>query len=269
MECNKEKFHNVNFFISTETEFYIENENILNKIESFAKENNLELKAEEDKYQFELVVSKKNPLDVVIQTNLVQNFLSNATGVIFHPKFEQHKPGCSMQISVSIYINGINIYRKIDDKFPNTLTGSVGGLLKHIKPSMFIFCPKEESYNRFKFRPEDIERKHIHYPVNISWGINNRTTAIRIPIKGQNVTEYYIENRVPCIYADPILTVSTILWSMIDGMINNIEPSEKIYGNAHDEIYNFLEPLPKSLSKAKTFFNNSTLKKALLKAKLI
>lgn len=267
---NKENiFNNVKFFVSTETEFYIKDVSVLEKIQNFSDQSQLILSREEDERQFEIAVSKKSPLEAAIETEKITKFLSTTDGVLFHPKPEQYKSGCSIQISFSIYIDDFNIFTKINNNFSEPLLHSIGGLLSHMKSAISIFCPQNISYQRFRPVPQDMERKHIHYPVNISWGVNNRTTAVRVPVKGQNVNEYYIENRVPCIHTNSFLAIASTLWCAIDGIVNNINPNQRIYGNAHDEIYNFLEPLPKSLTRAVQIFQSSKLRNALLEFNLV
>ena len=50
---------------------------------------------------------------------------------------------------------------------------AIGGLKAAMAESMLIFAPNANSYRRF--------RRNSYAPVSASWGINNRTVALRIP----------------------------------------------------------------------------------------
>jgi glutamine synthetase len=144
-----------------------------------------------------------------------------------------------MHFHISMYDeNERNLFMKINDNYQNNLYHAVGGLLQQMPISMPIFAPTPNCYERYKLD----NTKHIQYPTNYSWGINNRTCAIRIP---QSTTEdpqdTRIEHRVCSGIADPYQSLSVIIEAIENGIVNKIKPPEPIFGNSFDSQYNCIK----------------------------
>ena len=60
-------------------------------------------------------------------------------------------------------------------------------------------------------------------PTNITWGVENRSTAFRI--KDLDNDNAHIENRIPCGAANPYLVMAGVLAAGMDGLANKIEPT--------------------------------------------
>ncbi len=68
-------------------------------------------------------------------------------------------------------------------------------------------------------------------PVNATWGLENRTVAIRV--KGLAGAGLHAENRVPCGASNPYLVGAAAIAAGLDGIRNHIEPPPSIDGLAY------------------------------------
>ncbi len=210
---------------------------------------------------------KKIIVSIINSTNSTNK--SNSVRVDFSAKPFEKQPGNGLHIHISLKDkNGNNPYMKNKEDNPleeesDLIKYSIGGLLKAMPESMIYFAPTEESYQRYtaKFNEYDNNNplsKFNNAPVNISWGANNRSTAIRIPSSTASPKDRHIEHRVPYADSNPYIVLSAILVAIHYGIMNKIEPIEKLYGNAFDEQYD-LSPLPTSLKEAKKLNKNGKI----------
>ena len=128
--------------------------------------------------------------------------------------------------------NGDNLCEN-QDFFENI----VAGLLKFLMNSMIFFAPNEFSYERF--RDPD-----FFTPQTISWGGNNRTTAIRTP--DCIIKHIRMEHRVPGNDAEIEEVLIAILLAAGHGCKYKLQAPEKIFGNSFDDQYN-LPKIPKDI----------------------
>lgn len=116
--------------------------------------------------------------------------------------------------------------------------------MKFLPNSIQIFASTEDSYLRFR-------NADFFTPTTISWGNNNRTTALRIPESSS--AHRRIEHRVPCNDADLEQVLYSILLAAGYGIKNKITPTTpKIFGNSFEPQYN-LPKIPQSLREAQKF----------------
>ena len=127
-----------------------------------------------------------------------------------------------------IHISLLNKNKENIFSDPQNETGSknllhaIGGLSKTMKESMAIFCPNANSYRRFQ--PD------LYVPMAPTWGIDNRTVAIRIPTGPEKAKR--IEHRVSGADANPYLVVASILAGIHYGITHKIEPPKISTGDA-------------------------------------
>ncbi|MFZ8864488.1 MAG: hypothetical protein ACO2XZ_01290 [Rickettsiales bacterium] len=144
----------------------------------------------------------------------------------------------------------------------------IAGLLNNLPASMLFFITDKADFSRLvsKFSvPASALRYRTNAtnaPINVSWGINNRTTALRIPDHHQDLKARRIEHRVPSSNANPYLVLIAILLGTYLGLKNKVPTIDKIWGNAFDEQYS-LTALPINLAEAKQCFNHSDIKNLL------
>jgi glutamine synthetase len=81
-----------------------------------------------------------------------------------------------------------------------------------------VNCPKRYKVNSFA-------------PTNATWGVENRTTAIRVKATGDDNT--HIENRLGCGGSNPYLLMAASLAAGIDGLRHRMEPPTPLTGIAY------------------------------------
>ena len=119
--------------------------------------------------------------------------------------------------------DGRNVFDSGGPKGSALLRHAVGGCLNAMHDSTLIFAPQQNSYERL------VPGKHA--PTAISWGYENRTSAIRIPAGSSSARR--IEHRVAGGDVNPYLMLAAILGAALDGIELQIEPASPIVGNAY------------------------------------
>ena len=156
------------------------------------------------------------------------------------------QPGNALHVHLHLENSlGDNLYIKKDDQEAEILLHSIGGLCATMEQNMLIFAPYEEAYLRY--RGDSIES-----PSKICWGGNNRSAAIRMPLDEKYNRR--LEHRVACADSSSLEVINAILFGVLKGIKEKIIPSEKIYGNAFLEQYDY-PLLPQNLAEAKEKWN--------------
>lgn len=150
-------------------------------------------------------------------------------------------PGSGLHIHLHLEDRGGHnlFYRDDDEGYSPPLRRTVGGMLALMRESMPLFAPAADSYRRF--------RPGMNAPVNVSWGPNNRTVAIRLP--GKPLDNKHLEHRVSGADASPALAMLAVLAGAHYGIVLDLPAGDAIYGNAWEAHYG-LPPLPMSLEEA-------------------
>lgn len=165
----------------------------------------------------------------------------------FMAKPYEDQAGNGMHIHVSLVDKlGKNVFAEEGREFSQTLEHAIGGLLKLMPESMGLFCPNINSYRRM--RPE------YYVPMSANWGIDNRTTSVRIPASAEHAKR--IEHRVSGADANPYLVVAAILAAMHYGITHGTDPGERTENNAFDSEST---PLPTRLVDALDRLNGSNI----------
>lgn len=119
------------------------------------------------------------------------------------------------------------------------LLSCIAGLLDNLNNNLLLYINNEKSLNRFDLE-QNVKIKNLNKypaPTFVSWGINNRSCAIRVPTPSdiKDFKEYIlkdnrhrrIEFRIPSADADLKLVLIGVLTSILDGLENNLIPIEK------------------------------------------
>jgi glutamine synthetase len=164
--------------------------------------------------------------------------------------------GNSLQFNISFYDSQQkNILRK-NDKLVNYFSST---LLDFSDRMLYIHAPNEDDYLRFD---DEINKKLFDLgkycaPINLSFGGDNRSCAIRIPTC-ENKENLRIEYRIPSASANHWLSLSAILM-VLSQVKNQKNLYQRIYGNAFDEIYH-LKKFEKNFQKSQeNFFRENNL----------
>jgi glutamine synthetase len=138
--------------------------------------------------------------------------------------------GSGLHLHLSLLKEGENVFAAEDPTQNPLLRHAIGGLLSMAGSTQAFLAPTINSFRRLS--PENFA------PTSITWGYDNRTVAIRIPSGGASSTR--IEHRMSGADANPYLATTVLLAGVAEGILNNIEPPEKVTGNAyeqgHDEV---------------------------------
>lgn len=158
--------------------------------------------------------------------------------------------GSGMHVHVSLVKDGRNVFAGMPG-LSDTLRHAVGGLAATMHEAMAIFAPNANAFRRFT--------PNLFVPVNRRWGINNRSTGLRIPAGEDAATR--IEHRVAGADANPYLVLAAILIGMKHGIENRIDPGAPHDGDASD----FLDPtVPFEIMWALEELQNSKVLRAAL-----
>lgn len=188
--------------------------------------------------------------------NFIKNFAQekNLTASFASQPFTEDC-GSALQFNISLHQNNENIFNS-DWKI---LTNIADGLLKSTDSMMIFLAPKAEDYQRFSFEINRhlFKKGKFTAPINLSFGADNRSCAIRIPAIKKDEKEFQhgkrLEYRIAAADADLAISVSAILLAILSGIENQKSDFEQIFGNAFDEQYQ-LKNFCKNLKEAEENF---------------
>ena len=145
----------------------------------------------------------------------------------FMAKPMKSEPGSAMHIHQSLLDikTGKNVFAKPKGGYTDTFLHYVGGLQRYTPELISLYAPNVNSYRRLA--PE------IAAPINLNWGVDNRTTAFRMPQSDAAATR--IENRFPGADVNPYLAFAATLASGYLGMKGKLTPTEPHQGTANEE----------------------------------
>ena len=230
---------------------------------------------ERGKHQYELILyAARHPFAIAQSTVTAKDILHDMAShfgytVRFEAQPYHDRPGSSMHVSVSLWNSeGHNLFAKDQEEDVEQQAGetqamqyAIGGLMAIMPESMIYFAPERESYERFQIvKQGDVRRSRdwsgFQVPINVSWGGNNRTCAIRIPDSTRFPEERHLEHRVAGADANPFLVCAAVLAGILYGFKEQLMPqSPKLYGSAYDHQYD-LEPLPLNIDEAREKHGN-------------
>jgi glutamine synthetase len=128
--------------------------------------------------------------------------------------------GSGMHVHMSVLDrNGRNIMAEENGAPSARLLHAVGGMMATMADSMLLLAPHANSYRRLS--------PGTHAPTNITWGMDNRTAAIRVITAGKNTR---VEHRVAGADCNPYLAVAGILAGVLHGLEAKIDPGRPISG---------------------------------------
>ena len=152
--------------------------------------------------------------------------------------------GCGMHTHLSLLDRtGANIFVADGHEPGGKMRHVVGGMLNTMKDSMLVLAPHANSYRRLT--------PATHAPTRLTWGIDNRTAAIRV-IEAGLATR--IEHRVAGTDTNPYLTMAIILSAALHGLETEAEPPEPMTGE-HSQ--SGAETLPATWDEALARFESS------------
>jgi len=167
------------------------------------------------------------------------------------------QPGSGMHVHLSMLDEtGKNVFDDGTEAGSDVFRNAIAGAMQGLNDSMLIFAPHQNSYRRFM--------AETHAPMIPSWGYENRTAAIRVPL-GPN-SQRRLEHRVAGADTNPYLVLAAILSAVLVGIEDRLEPPAPVTGNAYEED---IPPLPLDWGTAIDCFANSAVIKRMLPLTLV
>jgi glutamine synthetase len=168
----------------------------------------------------------------------------------FMAKWAPDLPGAGGHIHQSLWDKSANtnlFFPSGLDPMSDLMRFYIGGLVKHLPALTSLLCPTINSYKRTV--------PGAWAPVNATWGIDNRTTAIRaIPGPAKSTR---VEMRASGADLNPYLAMAACVAAGIDGIENQIEPPPAAT-NAYAADTS-APALPRSLREAAALLSRSEL----------
>jgi glutamine synthetase len=190
------------------------------------------------------------------------------------PKPFADKTGNGAHFNMSLYelANGHNLFACERDKDPRGLGLSemgyhfIGGILRHGRALCAAFAPTVNSYKRL------VRQGAMTYfswaPVFNSYGSNNRTNSVRVPLGGGRCESRNVDGAV-----NPYLAATLALAAGLEGIREKIDPLDPNEDNLYtiseaERRARNIEFLPRTLMEAVEAFAADPLMKATLGSQL-
>jgi glutamine synthetase len=190
-------------------------------------------------------------------TKLAVKGVADSLGVSasFLAKTVAGEEGSSGHVHLSCWSDGENAFAppSLQGELPGTCTAAIAGILAHLAGSSLLLNPTINSYKRLV--------PGWFAPVNASWGIENRSCAVRA-IASPKPERCRIECRRPGADANPYLALAALVVSAAEGIRADASPPDPVDGDAYAR--DDLAALPGSLESAIAAFEaDAALRRAL------
>jgi len=163
----------------------------------------------------------------------------------FLAKTNPGEEGSSGHLHLSLWRDGGNAFAPEDagTELPEPATQAIAGLLDHLAGASLLLNPTINSYKRLV--------PGWFAPVNASWGMENRSCAVRAIASG-SAEKCRVECRRPGADANPYLALAALVVSACDGLRRGASPPDPVVGDAYAR--DDLPALPGSLESALSAF---------------
>ena len=169
----------------------------------------------------------------------------------FLAKPAEGQEGSSGHVHLSLWANDKNAFA--DGHGAQPFAGAIAGILEHLPAASLLLNPTINSYKRLI--------PGWFAPVNLSWGVENRSCALRA-ISGDGPEKRRIECRRPGADANPYLVLAALLAAAREGIEREAIPPEPRAGDISG--HSDLPALPGSLESAlNSFASDHVFRRAL------
>jgi glutamine synthetase len=175
----------------------------------------------------------------------------------FLPKPWLARAGSGMHVHMSLVdAAGRNVFDDGNAAGSAQLRHAIGGLAATMGDAMAIFASNLNAYRRYV--------PNLFVPVNRRWGVNNRSTGLRVPTG--DAAARRIEHRVAGADSNPYLVLAAMLAGVHHGLEKKLDPGAPFAGNASGEV----DPtLPLDIDRAIAAFQGSALMREYLGAEYV
>ena len=144
----------------------------------------------------------------------------------FMAKPVEHYAGSGMHFHVSLQspVGDNLLMEEAPGQWSPLILNALGGLIETMAESMLVFAPHANSWRRFAAQS--------YAPVSPTWGVNNRSVALRIP--AGDIRARRIEHRPAGVDANPYLVGATVLAGIRHGLTHKVDPGPETTGNGYD-----------------------------------
>lgn len=183
--------------------------------------------------QYELTLDYRTDVmqaaDDLIRLKRIVRAQARAHGVTacFMAKPIEAYAGSGMHFHVSLCDeNGKNVFiEETEGDWNELIRHAIGGMSTTMAEAMLVFAPHANSWRRFS--------NQSYAPVSPTWGVNNRSVALRIP--AGSIKARRIEHRPAGVDANPYLVGATVLAALRHGIENRIDPGPETTGNGYED----------------------------------
>ena len=201
------------------------------------------------------------------QAVLLKNFLRvmamrQGQTITFMPRWSEGADSQSTHIHISLLDKtGTPLFWSdaAEDNMSENFRYFLGGLQAFLPELMLIFAPTVNSWRRFS--------KNTFAPPAFTWGMENRTTALRVV--GHGPGSIRVENRLPCSDSNPHLTAAATIAAGLAGIESRIQPTEQTVGNGFVPGVGYGPPLHPDMGSAIAAIRNSRMAADWLGARFV
>jgi glutamine synthetase len=173
----------------------------------------------------------------------------------FMAKTAPGEEGSSGHVHLSLWRDGASAFAPAETgDLSEAMTSAIAGVLAHLAGASLLLNPTINSYKRLV--------PGYFAPVNVSWGIENRSAAIRAIAPANSPERCRIECRRPGADANPYLALAALAAAAAAGVRSNARPPDPVHGDASER--SDLPPLPGSLESALEAFEGDDALRAAL-----
>jgi glutamine synthetase len=188
---------------------------------------------------------KNGVKEIALQHGMMASFMTK-------PRIDQSANGCHYHQSLWQGDKNAFLDDSSEDGLSDICRYFLAGQLAHAEAVCALAAPTVNCAKRFKL--------YSFAPTNATWGIENRTTGLRIKATRNEST--HVENRFGCAASNPYLLMAACLAAGIDGLKNRLEPPPPVTGLAYgrEGVVNLPTRLEEALNALE---NDKVLREAL------
>ncbi len=178
---------------------------------------------------------------LILKHSLTAYAISKGVFISFEAKPKKRILGNGLHCHISLEnFQSENLFAKDD----NIFRAAIGSILSILESAMLILAPLSNSYSRLQ--------DNSHAPINIGWGFDNRTVAVRVP--NASLSAKRLELRVAGADSNPYLLFAILVSAILDGIDEMVKAPKPVSGNGYEAN---LKSLPRDLKTAIIQFEKS------------
>ncbi len=195
----------------------------------------------------------------LFKTALKQIAHRHGLAVTFMAKCSEALPGASGHLHQSLVSGGANAFYDARAKYgmSSTMRRYVGGQMALMKALTAVYSPTINSYKRYV--------PGLWAPLSASWGVENRTCAIRIVSPGEPGS-LRVEYRQTAADINPYLAIAASVGAGLYGIEHELDPGPETRGEAPND---GPARLPRTLAQATDELSKSRAAKQVLGADFV